>query len=67
MLNLRADAWLDLAETAELLGRPEAAAAAAANGLPLYQRKGNQVAAAAVRARLGLADPPRAAGGRDAG
>jgi tetratricopeptide (TPR) repeat protein len=67
MLNLRADAWLDLAETAELGGRPEEAAAAAANGLALYERKGNQVAAAAVRARLGLAAPPRAGDGRDAG
>jgi class 3 adenylate cyclase/tetratricopeptide (TPR) repeat protein len=67
MLNLRADAWLDLAETAELLGRPEEAAAAAANGLPLYERKGNQVAAAAVRGRLGLAPEPLAGEGRDAG
>jgi class 3 adenylate cyclase/tetratricopeptide (TPR) repeat protein len=67
MLNLRADALLDLAETAELCGRPEQAAAAAARGLPLYERKGNQVAAAAVRARLGLAAPPEAGGGRSAG
>jgi hypothetical protein len=67
MLNLRADAWLDLAETAELLGRPEEAVAAAANGLPLYERKGNQVAAAAVRGRLGLAPEPLAGEARDAG
>jgi class 3 adenylate cyclase/tetratricopeptide (TPR) repeat protein len=68
MLNLRADALLDLADTATRLGRPEEAAAAAARALPLYERKGNQVAAAAVRSRLGLAPPPRAqAAGRDAG
>ena len=67
MLNLRADALLDLAETAELCGRPKQAAAAAARGLPLYERKGNQVAVAAVRARLGLAAPPEAGGGRSAG
>ena len=67
MLNLQADALLDLAETAELGGRPEEAAAAAARGLPLYERKGNQVAAAAVRARLGLAAPPAAEDGRSAG
>ena len=67
MLNLRADAWLDLAATAELGGRAEEAAGAAASGLALYERKGNQVAAAAVRARLGLAAPPQAGGGRGAG
>jgi hypothetical protein len=67
MLNLRADALLDLAEVAELGGRAGEAAAAAARGLALYERKGNQVAAAAVRARLGLAAPPEVAGGRSTG
>jgi hypothetical protein len=63
MLNLRADALLDLAEVAGLAGRAEEAAAAAAGGLPLYERKGNQVAAAAVRARLGQAPPAEGAAG----
>jgi class 3 adenylate cyclase/tetratricopeptide (TPR) repeat protein len=66
MLNLQADALLDLAATAEAGGRSEEAAAAAARGLALYERKGNRVAAAAVRSRLGLAAPPEA-GGRSAG
>jgi hypothetical protein len=57
MLNLRAGALLDLAETAALGGRPDEAATAAAAALPLYERKGNRVAAAAVRARLDLAEP----------
>ncbi|MDF2740516.1 MAG: hypothetical protein K0S88_1884 [Actinomycetia bacterium] len=56
MLNLRADALLDLAETA-----------AAKAGLALYERKGNRVATAAVRARLGLAEPPEAGQERHAG
>jgi class 3 adenylate cyclase/tetratricopeptide (TPR) repeat protein len=63
MLNLRADALLDLAEVAGLAGRAEEAAAAVARGLPLYERKGNQVAADAVRARLGLAAPGQGSGG----
>jgi ATP/maltotriose-dependent transcriptional regulator MalT len=67
MLNLQADALVDLAETAARSGRPEEAAAAAGRCLPLYERKGNQVAAAAVRARLDL--PPAPAPGKisDAG
>lgn len=67
MLNLQADALADLAETAARSGRPEEAAAAAGRCLPLYERKGNQVAAAAVRARLDL--PPAPAPGKisDAG
>ena len=67
MLNLQADALVDLAETLARSGRPEEAAAAAGRCLPLYERKGNQVAAAAVRARLDL--PPAPAPGKisDAG
>ena len=67
MLNLRADALVDLAETAARSGRAEEAAAAAGRCLLLYERKGNQVAAAAVRARLDL--PPAPAPGKisDAG
>ena len=67
MLNLRADALLDLAETAALGGRPDEATAAAKAGLALYERKGNRVATAAVRARLGLAEPPEAGQERHAG
>jgi ATP/maltotriose-dependent transcriptional regulator MalT len=67
MLNLRADALLDLAAVAEAAGRAEEAAAAAARGLALYERKGNRVATAVVRDRLGLAAPPEAAGDRSTG
>jgi class 3 adenylate cyclase/tetratricopeptide (TPR) repeat protein len=62
MLNLQADALVDLAETAARSGRPEEAAEAAGRSLPLYERKGNQVAAASARVRLGLAAPPQAGG-----
>jgi tetratricopeptide (TPR) repeat protein len=67
MLNLRANALLDLAEAAALGGRPDEATAAAKAALPLYERKGNRVAAAAVRARLGLAEPSAAGQTRHAG
>ncbi len=46
---LHADVLLDLAEVLGLAGRPEDAAAAAAEAVSLYERKGN--VAAAERAR----------------
>ena len=67
MLNLQADALADLAETAARSGRPDEAVAAAGRCLPLYERKGNQVAAAAARARLGLPSAPSPGKISDAG
>jgi tetratricopeptide (TPR) repeat protein len=63
MLNLRAGALLDLAETARLRGLPGDAAGAAGLALSLYEQKGNAAAAAAVRADL-VRPPAPAAGHR---
>jgi predicted ATPase/class 3 adenylate cyclase len=48
-LNTRADALLDLAQIRRQAGRLEEASAAAAQGLALYEQKGNSVAARKTR------------------
>jgi ATP/maltotriose-dependent transcriptional regulator MalT len=50
----RGDALVDLAHILQRSGRTEEAAAAAAAGLDLHHRKGNLVAADAVRSELGV-------------
>jgi hypothetical protein len=60
LLNLAADALLDLAEVHEALGRPEPAARAAEEALERYLTKGNVVSAQRSRmvlARLRGGDP----------
>jgi hypothetical protein len=49
LLNTRADAFADLAETMRLLGRDEEASAARAEALDLYETKGNLASACAIR------------------
>ena len=49
LLNTRADAFADLAETMRLLGRDEEASAARAEALELYETKGNLASAGAIR------------------
>jgi predicted ATPase/class 3 adenylate cyclase len=51
-LDLHATALLDLAEVLSTLGRPGEALAATVEGLELFERKGNEVAAARARAFL---------------
>jgi len=48
LVNIRADAFSDLAETMELLGRDDQAAAARGRALELYKAKGNIASAAAI-------------------
>ena len=48
LLNTRADAFADLAETMRLLGRDEEASAARAEALGLYETKGNLASAGAI-------------------
>ncbi len=48
LVNTRADAYSDLAETMRLLGRDDEAAAAHARALELYAEKGNIASAAAM-------------------
>ena len=52
-VNYRADALLDLSQVLEASGRGDEAIAAASEALRLYELKGNMVAAAAARLRLG--------------
>ncbi len=52
-LNDRADALTDLSHVLEASRRWDAAAAAASEAVRLYERKGNVVAAAATRLRIG--------------
>jgi class 3 adenylate cyclase/tetratricopeptide (TPR) repeat protein len=52
MLDVRADAVAELAETLALAGRAEQAAAVGAEALELYERKGNVVMAERMRTRL---------------
>jgi hypothetical protein len=49
LLNTRADAFADFAETMLLLGRDEEASAARAKALSLYEAKGNLASAGAIR------------------
>jgi class 3 adenylate cyclase/tetratricopeptide (TPR) repeat protein len=49
LVNTRADAYADLAETMRLLGRNDEAEAARAQANELYEAKGNLVSAAAIR------------------
>jgi class 3 adenylate cyclase/tetratricopeptide (TPR) repeat protein len=49
LVNTRADALVDLAETMRLLGRDDEAAPALEEALQLYEAKGNVASAAAVR------------------
>jgi class 3 adenylate cyclase/tetratricopeptide (TPR) repeat protein len=51
-LDLHATVLLDLAEVLSALGRPGEAIAATEQGLELFERKGNEVAAARARASL---------------
>jgi tetratricopeptide (TPR) repeat protein len=51
-LNLRGDTLVDLAEILSLAGRPAEAAAALAEAVALYERKGNVVSAARASAQL---------------
>ena len=55
LLDLHADALLDLAEVLRLAGREEEARESAAAALDLYLRKGNEVAAERARALLARA------------
>ena len=52
LVNTRADAFADLAETMRLLEREDEAEAAAARALELYDAKGNLASAAAMRETL---------------
>ena len=52
-LNDRAAALTDLSQVLEASRRWDAAAAAASEAVRLYERKGNVVAAAATRLRIG--------------
>jgi tetratricopeptide (TPR) repeat protein len=49
-LDLRANAFADLAEVLQLAGKPEESTAAAQEAIRLYEQKGNIVAAAALTA-----------------
>ena len=49
LVNIAADAYADLAQTMQLLGRTEDAAAPRERALELYQAKGNLASAAAMR------------------
>ncbi|HZB02074.1 MAG TPA: adenylate/guanylate cyclase domain-containing protein [Actinomycetota bacterium] len=51
-INMRADTLLELSEVSRVAGRVGEAADAARHALDLYQRKGNQVSAAAAEARV---------------
>jgi predicted ATPase/class 3 adenylate cyclase len=51
-LDLHATVLLDLADVLSILGRPGEAVAAAEEGFELFERKGNEVAAARARAFL---------------
>jgi len=51
-LDFRASVLLDLAEVLSISGRPGEAIAATEEGLGLFERKGNKVAAASARASL---------------
>jgi predicted ATPase/class 3 adenylate cyclase len=53
-VNTRADALVDLARVLHLGGRPDEARSAAAEGLVLYELKGNSVAAGKTRADLAV-------------
>jgi hypothetical protein len=48
--NDQGDVWLDLAKVQRMAGKREDAAHAARESLALYERKGNQPAAASTRA-----------------
>ncbi len=53
-VNTRADALIDLAQIHQQAGRVEEANAAVAEGLALYEQKGNSVAARKTRAHLAV-------------
>ena len=57
LLDIRADALLDLADVMAIAGRPRDAEAAARRGLELYERKGNLVSAARSRSWLNATAP----------
>ncbi len=52
MINMQADALVDLAEVLRLAGRAEAAAPTVSRAIELYERKGNLVSARRARDRL---------------
>ena len=53
-VNTRADALVDLAQILREAGRLEEANAAVSEGLALYEKKGNSVAAGKTRAHLAV-------------
>jgi hypothetical protein len=55
---MHGNALVDLADTLALAGRDEEAAECLANALLLFERKGNDVSAERVRARLTASEGP---------
>jgi tetratricopeptide (TPR) repeat protein len=64
LLNVNADALLDLAEVLEIVGRQNEAAGAAERALELYNRKGNTVSEQHARSVLERLRPARSSGRR---
>jgi DNA-binding SARP family transcriptional activator/class 3 adenylate cyclase len=56
-LDLRAQAWTDVADILDLANRPKESASALQEALRLREQKGNLVAAASLRKRLGVSPP----------